>query len=95
MLDLQYEVLKYVNLLFQIYWWLVIIYVLMSWVPNVRSSSVGEIIGKLVEPYLSIFRRFIPPIGGMLDISPIIALFVLQFVQMGVFAIIKSIFNLF
>lgn len=95
MLDLQYEVLKYVNLLFQIYWWLVIIYVLMSWVPNVRSSSVGEIIGKLVEPYLSIFRRFIPPIGGMLDISPIIALFVLQFVQMGVFAIIKSLFNLF
>lgn len=94
-MDLQFEVLKYVNLLFQIYWWLVIIYVLMSWVPNVRSSSIGEIIGKLVEPYLSIFRRFIPPIGGMLDISPIIALFVLQFVQMGVFAIIKSLFNLF
>lgn len=89
------SVLTYVGLLFQIYWWLIIIYVLMSWVPNVRSSSVGEIIGKLVEPYLSIFRRFIPPIGGMLDISPIIALFVLQFVQMGVFAIIKSIFNLF
>ena len=31
------------------------------------------------EPYLSIFRRFIPPIGP-LDISPIIAIFVLQIV---------------
>lgn len=85
----------YVSLLFQIYWWLIIIYVLMSWVPNVRSSSVGEIIGKIVEPYLGIFRRFIPPIGGMLDISPIIALFVLRFVEMGVYAIIDGIFNLF
>ena len=31
------------------------------------------------EPYLSIFRRFIPPIGP-LDISPIVAIFVLQIV---------------
>lgn len=89
------SVVEYVGLLFEIYWWLVIIYVLMSWVPNVRSSSIGEIIGKIVEPYLGIFRRFIPPIGGVLDISPIIALFVLQFVEMGVVVIISSIFNLF
>jgi len=31
------------------------------------------------EPYLSIFRRFIPPLGP-LDLSPIVAIFVLQIV---------------
>jgi YggT family protein len=31
------------------------------------------------EPYLRIFRRFIPPIGP-LDLSPIVAIFVLQIV---------------
>ncbi|MGZ9585080.1 YggT family protein [Paenibacillus marinisediminis] len=89
---MEIQVISYVHLLFQIYFWLIFIYVLMSWVPNVRASFVGEFIGKLVEPYLSIFRRFIPPIGGMLDISPILALFVLQFVEMGVVAIVGYIF---
>lgn len=68
---------------------MILIYVLMSWLPNVRESSVGEWLGKLVEPYLAPFRRFIPPIMGMIDISPIIALFVLQLAQRGVFAILE------
>lgn len=89
------EIGRYVGLLFDIYWWLLIIYVLMSWVPNIRASFIGELIGKIVEPYLSIFRRFIPPIGGMLDISPIIALFVLNFVELGVVAIVQYLFGLF
>ena len=42
-----------------------------------RESFIGELLGKLVEPYLAPFRRFIPPIGGMIDISPIVALFAL------------------
>lgn len=74
--------------LFEIYFYMILVYVLMSWLPNVRESFIGELLGKLVEPYLAPFRRFIPPIGGMLDISPIIALFVLQLARNGVFAII-------
>jgi YggT family protein len=56
----------------------------MSWFPNARESSIGQFIGRLVEPYLSIFRRFIPPIGGMLDLSPIVAFIALQFIHSGV-----------
>ncbi len=78
------QIYQLIPTLFQIYSWILIIYILMSWVPNVRESQVGVILGKIAEPYLSIFRRFIPPIGGMLDISPIVAFFVLQFVQRGV-----------
>nr|WP_138493206.1 YggT family protein [Paenibacillus pinistramenti] len=72
-----------IDILSSIYYFLIIIYVLMSWLPNVRESFVGELLGKLVEPYLSVFRRFIPPIMGMIDISPIIALIALRYAVMG------------
>jgi len=38
-------------------------------------------ISLFTDPYLNIFRRFIPLIGGMLDISPIIAFLALQFIE--------------
>ncbi|MNF14285.1 YGGT family protein [compost metagenome] len=67
---------------------MIIGYVLLSWLPNARESFIGVFLGKLVEPYLGIFRRFIPPIGGMLDLSPILAVFALQFVAYGLIAVI-------
>ncbi|MEJ9217507.1 YggT family protein [Paenibacillus glucanolyticus] len=82
------EIYSIVGTLFQIYFYMILVYVLMSWLPNVRESFVGELLGKLVEPYLAPFRRFIPPIMGMIDISPIVALFVLQLAQQGVYAIL-------
>nr|WP_280521200.1 YggT family protein [Paenibacillus mangrovi] len=86
------EIVTIVHYLFQIYFYMIIVYVLMSWLPNLQESFIGELLGKLVEPYLSPFRRFIPPIMGMLDISPIIALFVLQFAEQGVYAILRLFF---
>lgn len=43
------------------------------------SSAVLGFLRDVCEPYLSIFRRFIPPIGPV-DVSPIVAILVLQFV---------------
>ena len=60
----------------------IFVYVIMSWIPN-SSGIVGEVyrvIGTICDPYLNLFKRLIPPIGGMIDITPIIALVVLQFV---------------
>ena len=64
----------------QFYGFLIIAYVLMSWLPmnGETIQDVYRVLGSLVEPYLSLFRRFIPPMGGM-DFSPIIAIIVLQF----------------
>jgi len=87
-----YQVDRIIDMLFNIYFYMIVIYVLMSWLPNLRENFIGELLTKLVEPYLSVFRRFIPPIMGMLDISPIIALFVLQFVSAGLKFVIHSIF---
>lgn len=82
------EIETILRLLFNIYFYMIIVYVLMSWLPNLRENFIGELLAKLVEPYLSPFRRFIPPIFGMLDISPIVALFILQFAEEGLIAIL-------
>lgn len=61
----------------------IFVYVLMSWFPNTETGAIGQIyraLGTLCDPYLNLFRRLIPPIGGVVDITPIIALLVLQFV---------------
>lgn len=84
-----------VSLLFMVYNYLILAYILMSWFPNARESSIGQFIGRLVEPYLSIFRRFIPPIGGVLDLSPIVAFIALRFIQSGVMYLLDMLFSLF
>ena len=61
---------------------IIFIYVMMSWLPNTQSGIIGDIyraLGKLCDPYLNLFRKLIPPLGGMVDVTPIIALLVLQF----------------
>lgn len=67
-----------------LYSWALIIYILLSWFPNARESSIGQFLGRISEPYLEPFRRIIPPLG-MIDISPIVAIFVLKFAQSGVY----------
>jgi YggT family protein len=63
----------------QIYMALMFIRILLSWFPNVNwSDPPFSILSQLTDPYLNIFRSFIPPLGGM-DFSPIIAIFALQF----------------
>ncbi|WP_338024386.1 YggT family protein [Anaerotardibacter muris] len=58
----------------------IVIYVLLSWFPmGGIIQQVRDALGVICEPYLKLFKRIIPPIGGMVDITPIIALLVLQF----------------
>ena len=80
-MDLLKTVLAQIMYLYSI---VLIIYILMSWVPGARESRFGEFLGRLAEPYLEVFRKIIPPIG-MIDISPIIALLVLNFAQRGLY----------
>ena len=63
----------------QIYFILLIIRILLSWFPSIDwLSPPFSILSQLTDPYLDIFRRIIPPLGG-LDLSPILAIFLLQF----------------
>jgi YggT family protein len=82
------DVANYVDALFTVYIVLIFIYILLNWVfsmgmrvPYSRySDAILNFLRDVVEPYLRIFRRFIPPIG-MFDLSPIIAIILLYFVR--------------
>ncbi|HLS66674.1 MAG TPA: YggT family protein [Pseudogracilibacillus sp.] len=75
---------------FTIYSYALIIYILMSWFPGARDSQIGHFLGSICEPYLEQFRKFIPPLG-MIDISPIVAIFVLHLARIGVIELFRMI----
>ncbi|MFD2638196.1 YggT family protein [Piscibacillus salipiscarius] len=66
----------------EIYSFALIAYILMSWFPGARESSIGQFLAKICEPFLEPFRKIIPPLG-MIDISPIVAIIVLQLAKEG------------
>ncbi len=83
------DVANYVSALFTVYIILIFIYILLNWVfsmgmrvPYSRfSDAILNFLRDVVEPYLRIFRRVIPPIG-MFDLSPIIGIFLLYFIRL-------------
>jgi YggT family protein len=90
------DVADYVNALFIVYIILIFANILISWLPRVPYNRglriVLDFVTETTNPYLNLFRRFLPPIGGggfALDLSPmigIIVLFVLQTVVVGLIA---------
>jgi len=82
------DIANYVNALFEVYILLIFVYILLNLLfsfgvrlPYSRwSDAVMNFLRDVCEPYLRIFRRFIPPIG-MLDLSPVIAIILLYFVR--------------
>lgn len=78
-----YQLISIVRQLFDIYGWLIVIWCLMSWFPTRSGSFMDDLkgaLGMLVEPYLNLFRRFIPPLGGI-DWSPVVAILVLTAIE--------------
>ncbi|MGE5637021.1 MAG: YggT family protein [Nocardioidaceae bacterium] len=78
------DVADYVNTLVLVYLVLIFIRIIMTWIPrmpyNRVLSAVLGFVQDVTDPYLNLFRRFIPPLRmgpGALDLSPIVATFVL------------------
>lgn len=64
----------------QIYLLLIFVRILLSWFQTAEwAYKAMALISPVTDPYLNIFRSFIPPLGGI-DISPILAIIVLQLV---------------
>lgn len=68
-----------------IYTLLIVVRIVMSWVTS-GSNKMLRLLSRLTDPILEPFRRLIPPLG-MFDLSPIIVLFLLHFIQIAVFAV--------
>jgi YggT family protein len=85
-------VINFLTALVLVYTILIFLYILMSWVQlpyNVWIGRVRTFLHDTVEPYLGLFRRMIPPIGG-LDLSPIVALIVLQLAYQIVTSVLRG-----
>ena len=67
-----------IHLLFTCYTAMLIVRIISSWFSQLRRYKFMQFIMYYTDPYLNLFRKIIPPIGGMLDISPLLAFFVLQ-----------------
>ena len=80
--------IQLILLILDIYFWIIIAMVVMSWlvafnVVNPSNSVVRQIryaLYRLTEPLLGPIRRMLPDLGGI-DISPVILLIGLWFVQ--------------
>ena len=74
----------FVNTLYLVYLALIIAYIITSWIPlpyNVWLNRIQRFLYDVVDPYLRIFRRFLPMLrlGGLgLDLSPIIGILFLS-----------------
>lgn len=61
-----------------IYTYVLIIRILLTWFPTISwYDQPFAALSQLTDPYLNLFRSFIPPLGGI-DISPILAILLLQ-----------------
>ena len=82
------DVADYVDTLALVYLVLIFIRILTSWIPrmpyNRYLAAVLKFVSDVTDPYLNLFRRFLPPVRmgpGALDLSPIIATIVLILVS--------------
>ena len=75
-----------ISWLFQIYEFLLLIRVLLTWIntdpyrPVIDHPAV-RFLERITDPVLAPLRRLIPPIGGAIDISPVVALIILEVVR--------------
>jgi YggT family protein len=91
------DIADYVSALFVVYTILVLLNVLSSWIPRMPYSpalrAVLDFVHETTDPYLNLFRRFLPPLGGggfALDLSPMIGLVVLFVLQALVVSLVRG-----
>lgn len=93
----RFDVAEYVDAVFLVYLILILVRVLLSWIPRVPYNpalrAVLDFLHQVTNPYLNLFRRILPPLGGRgmaIDLSPILAIIVLGIVQALVVNAIKG-----
>ena len=82
----------FINVFIALYGLVILVYILTSWLRLPYSPTLNRIqrfLYDVCEPYLRIFRRFLPSFGG-LDLSPMVAVIVLWVVEQIVVALINN-----
>jgi YggT family protein len=75
-------VILLVNGVLDLYQWILIARALISWIPNIDPyHPVVQFLYRITEPVLEPIRKLVPPLGGMIDISMIVAFFAIILLQ--------------
>jgi YggT family protein len=73
----------FIEVFVSVYGLLILVYIILSWIQlpySIWSARIQQFLRDVCEPYLRIFRRFIPPLGSI-DLSPMIGLLFLIIVE--------------
>ena len=85
-----YQVVSLIHQVIDIYGWIIIIWCLMTWIPMRPGTFFDDVrgaLGMLVEPFLNVIRRFIPPMMGI-DWSPVVAIFFMNVLERVIYMIL-------
>ena len=69
------------DVVLNIYMWIIVARAIISWVSPSPYNPIVQFLYRVTEPVLRYARRIIPPIGGTLDLSPIVVLLVIVFLR--------------
>lgn len=87
-----FAMVQFVNWVLNLYWYLIIVRILLSWFPNLSQTMLGYWVRNLTEPLLGPFRRLIPPLplGGVyIDLSVYAALIAYFFAENGILWLVR------
>jgi YggT family protein len=95
--DTRGDVADYLETLLLVYFILIFIRIIISWIPRMPYNRVLDAILTFVkdvtDPYLNLFRRFIPPLRmgpGALDLSPMVGIIVLWIVGGIIIGVVRG-----
>lgn len=80
-MDSMIYLIKTIHWAFLAYTLLILVRIIGSWFPRFATHPIMQFCRLYTDPYLNLFRRIIPPIGGALDLSPMLAFFALQILE--------------
>jgi len=82
---------KVLDVVLNIYMWVIIIRALVSWVSPDPYNPIVQILTRMTEPVLRPLRRLVPPYKLGIDFSPLIAVLIIIFLQ---YALINTLYRI-
>jgi YggT family protein len=82
--------IEILSVLLQVYSYVLLARALVSWIPNLDPyNPIVQFLYQITEPVLDPIRRLIPPVGGMIDISMLVAFFGIMILQQLLFTLVS------
>ncbi len=83
-------IIQMLSMVINLYVWVVIIAALITWVRPDPYNPIVQTLNRLTEPVYTYIRRYIPTVIGGIDLSPVILILALQFVELLLSNILRT-----